>query len=202
MLLLHLKRSGMHATASEASTPYLQSGQLVLVPFSAKHLTATYVGWLNDPEVVRYSEQRHRRHSLQSCENFVQNFSAAGHLLWAIETTNGPHIGNITATLDFKNRLADIGILIGDPHSRGKGHGLAAWGAVLQFLQNHPSFDKVTGGSLSTNMPMLSIMEKCGMTADGVRLRHYLWEGQKVDILHRALHCPKNDQTGSSALGQ
>lgn len=192
----------MHATASEGGTPQLQSGQLVLVPFRAKHLSATYVSWLNDPVVVRYSEQRHRKHSLQSCANYLQQFEAAGNLFWAIETADGMHIGNITATLDVRNRLADIGILIGDPNSRGKGHGLAAWGSVLRFLQNHPCIDKVTGGCLSTNQPMISIMDKCAMTPDGVRLKHYLWEGQKVDIIYRALHCPKHDQTGSSELGR
>lgn len=202
MLFRHLKRSGMPATASETGTPRLQSGQLVLVPFSTRHLTETYVGWLNDPTVVRYSEQRHRSHSLQSCASYFQQFTAAGNLFWAMENADALHIGNITASLDTRNRLADIGILIGDPNARGKGHGLAAWGAVLRFLQDHPGVDKVTGGCLATNTPMISIMDKSGMVPDGVRLRHYLWEGQKIDIIYRSLHCPKNDQTGSSGLGQ
>ncbi len=191
----------MPATASETTAPHLQTGHLKLVPFSARHLTATYVGWLNDPSVVRYSEQRHRSHSLQSCANYVEQFTTAGNFFWAIETAEAIHIGNITASLDSKNRLADIGILIGDPNARGKGHGLAAWGGVLGYLQDHPGIDKVTGGSLANNTPMLSIMDKSGMVPDGVRHRHYLWEGQKIDIIYRALHCQKHDQTARSGLG-
>lgn len=49
--------------------PPLDPGPCRVVRFADRHLTERYVGWLNDPAVVRYSEQRHSRHTLWSRRN-------------------------------------------------------------------------------------------------------------------------------------
>jgi hypothetical protein len=38
-----------------------------LRPFEAADINATYLGWLNDPEVTRYSNQRFHQHTPESC---------------------------------------------------------------------------------------------------------------------------------------
>jgi len=58
-----------------AERPVLQTARLRMVPFSEAHLTTRYVGWLNDPEVVRYSEQRHQTHTIESCRSYLLSFS-------------------------------------------------------------------------------------------------------------------------------
>ena len=80
-----------------AKAPRLNTERLTLMPFSAEFLTQGYVAWLNDPEVVRYSEQRHRNHTLESCRQFVETFAGGPSHLWAIiEKKQGfGHIGNI-----------------------------------------------------------------------------------------------------------
>lgn len=168
---------------------YLAAGGLLLVPFSQLHLTTAYVSWLNDLQTVRFSEQRHKLHSLATCAAYVASHVKNGNLIWAIEDEQSVHVGNITATIDSINRVADIGILIGDPSARGKGSGFLAWRAVLEHLMALKRLDKVTGGCLSTNLAMIKIMEKCNMIADGQRIGHHVWEGTRVDVLYRAIFC-------------
>lgn len=168
------------------AAPVLSAGAAQVVPFSRRHLTDQYIAWLNDPDVVRFSENRHRTHSLEACTAYVLGFSSGPSLLWAIETTDLGHVGNVTASVDPKNRNADIGILIGDARAKGRGLGKAVWSAVLDFLCGEDGLDKVTGGCLATNIAMVRIMQQSGMIPDGKRSGHYLWEGKRIDLVYFA----------------
>jgi RimJ/RimL family protein N-acetyltransferase len=166
----------------------LETPRLRLTPFADRHLTDRYVSWLNDSEVVRFSEQRHSRHSLESCRAYVESFRGSASQLWAIELRARAdlHVGNIAAYVDAPNKLADVTILIGDREVWGGGIGLEAWTAVCDFLIDRAGIRKVTAGTLATNAGMLSIMRRSGMVDDGRRLNHYLVDGQPVDLVYAA----------------
>ena len=172
-----------------AETVPIETARLRIVPFSEDYLTPRYVAWLNDPVVVRYSEQRHRRHTIESCRDYWRSFAGTAHQFWAILVSESHlgHIGNINAHVDEKNRLADVGILIGEKTVWGQGYGLEAWSAVCKHLLDEEGMRKVTAGTMAVNEGMLRIMERSGMAADGRRLRHYLFEGKETDIIHMAL---------------
>lgn len=171
-----------------AVSPVLETARLRLEPFSERHLTMRYIGWLNDPEVVRYSEQRHRRHTLRSATAYLRSFEGTANLFWAILAKDAAsHVGNITAYVDTANSVADIGILIGDKEIWGRGYGTEAWSAVCRFLLDDAGLRKVTGGTMSTNAGMLAIMRRSGMREDGVRRRQVVIDGNEVDLVHMAL---------------
>jgi len=172
-----------------ARSPDIRTSRLLITPFCERHLTPRYVGWLNDSEVMRYSEQRHRKHDLESCRSYQESFEGTPNYFWAIEEMeNGlGHIGNINAYVSEKNLLADIGILIGAKEAQNKRYGREAWTGVCNYLFKHLHLRKVTAGTLSVNVPMQKLMDRVGMINDGVRKRHYLFEGQEVDVVHMAL---------------
>lgn len=145
--------------------PVLETRRLVLQPFPDDLLTDTYVGWLNDPEVVRFSEQRHITHTLESCRDFVASFAGTPNGLWAIrDKTRGLcHIGNISTDVDPRTGTGDIRILIGDRAAWGTGLGAEAWMAVMAHLFDDLGLAEVTAGTLAGNVGMLKIMEKSGM---------------------------------------
>ena len=112
-----------------AAAPTLETNRLKLVSFAEGHLTKRYIGWLNDPEVVRYSEQRHRTHTADSCRRFVATFADGPSHLWAIVAKDAGlgHIGNVNSAVDAPNRTADVAILIGEKKAWGRGFGAEAW---------------------------------------------------------------------------
>jgi len=174
--------------------PTLSTERLLLVPFGATHLNDRYVSWLNDPDVVQFSEQRHRSHDLSSCEAFVRSFDHGPNHLWAIEEQkSGRHIGNITTACDVPNKIADIQILLGERDIWGYGYGAEAWQAVMDYLFNS-GFRKVTAGTMAVNHGMLKIMSKCGMQVEGRRADHFIFEGRSVDLIFSAAFAA-NDQT-------
>lgn len=172
-----------------AQAPTILTDRLVLVPFSEEHLTPQYVAWLNDPEVVRFSEQRHSSHDMDSCMAYFRSFVASPHYYWAITTADqgARHIGNITAHVDVPNRLADIGILIGEKQAWGSGYGTEAWGAVCNYLLGNAGLRKVVAGAMASNAGMLGIMRKAGMVEEARRTQQYLRDGQPEDMVYCAL---------------
>jgi RimJ/RimL family protein N-acetyltransferase len=171
-------------------TPTLITPRLRLVPFDAdRHLTAAYVGWLNDPVVTRYSENRHRRHTAASCAAYVAAVQTTGHPFWAVERleADGRHIGNLTAYLDRPNRIADLAIMIGDPAARSCGLGLEAWRASLDWLLGPAGGQrKVTAGTMAANRAMLRVMTDSGMVEEGRRRGQFLLDGAPVDMVMAA----------------
>lgn len=172
-----------------ATSPEIRTRRMSITPFCEKHLTRNYIAWLNDAELMRYSEQRHKKHSLESCRAYWQSFSGKPHYFWAIEEIESGfgHIGNINTYLDTKNLIGDIGILIGEKEAQNKGYGLEAWVGVCKFLFQKASIRKITAGTLSVNIPMLKVMRRVGMVEDGVRKRHYIYNGKEIDIVYMAL---------------
>ncbi len=170
------------------SKPEIRTKRLLITPFREKHLTQCYVGWLNDPELMSFSEHRYKMHTLDSCRTYWKSFEGTSNFFWAIEEIevgNG-HIGNINAYIDKNNLLADVGILIGVKEVQNKGYGIEAWLGVCEFLFKKAGIRKITGGTMSLNVPMVKLMHRAGMVNDGVRKKHYLVEGKEVDILYMA----------------
>jgi RimJ/RimL family protein N-acetyltransferase len=158
------------------------------MPFTPRHLTQRYVGWLNDPEVVRYSEQRHRLHTLDSCRSYFASFEGSDSHFLAIEAADEAlgHIGNITVSVDRHNQMADLSIMIGEKTAWGGGFATAAWCAVMEDQLGRAGLRKITAGTMSVNTSMVKLMERSGMTIEARRARHFLYEGIEVDLVQAA----------------
>jgi ribosomal-protein-alanine N-acetyltransferase len=166
----------------------LETERLRLEPFAECHLTHRYVGWLNDPQVVRFSEQRHHHHTIESCRAYLQSFSESRNYFWAIVVRDGgDHVGNITAVMDVANGLGDVAVLIGDRRHWGEGIATEAWIRVCSFLIDEVGVRKVTAGTVAANEAMIAIMHRAGMREDGRRRRHHLIEGAEIDLVYMAL---------------
>ena len=152
---------------------------LRLVKFDPeKHLTQKYVSWLNDPQTVRFSEQRHKEHTLQSCREYAESRAN----LLAIEL-DGDHIGNVDISFDSPNEVADIAILLGTCHNMGYGN--RAFRLAMAICRDLGA-RKITCGTMAVNLPMRRIAEKCGMKEDGRRSGHFVCEGKEIDLIHYA----------------
>lgn len=167
----------------------IQTERLLLEPFSETHLTGELVEWLNDPEVVRYSDNRHRRHTLSTSREYLRSFSDSPNCYWAILLRVGEPgmIGSITSYIDRDNRVADIGILVGDKRCWCGGYGVEAFSGVVDWLFRSRGMRKVTAGTMAANAGMLGIMRKIGMREEARKQRHYLLDQAEVDMVCGAI---------------
>ena len=172
-------------SGKQKETARIDRGQVGLVPFTEDFLTPVYVGWLNDAEVVQYSRQRFSKHTEESCRNYLDYMKKSGDFFRAIlDRKSGKHIGNISASIDRQNSVADIAIMIGERAIWGKGYGLDAWMAAMEYLHHEAGIRMVTGGCMATNKGMMRVMEKAGMKPYYTRAGYFLDHGQAVDSVH------------------
>ena len=172
-----------------ATSPDIRTPRLLITAFSERYLSPRYVGWLNNPDVTRFSEQRHRTHTMESCRAYLESFAHTPNYFWALLETGRDflHIGNVNAYVDSANGTADAGILIGEMSAWGKGYAVEAFEAVIGYLIEERGIRKVTAGTLLANARMVKVMEKAGMIEDGIRKRQYLWNGTEADAIHMAV---------------
>lgn len=163
--------------------PLIRCARLTLLPFAERHLTDRYVSWLNDPEVVRFSEQRHSRHSVESSGAYAASFSGSSNSFIAMETELHGHIGNMTVTRDLPNRTADLAIMIGHRPAWGQGYAAEAWSAIMRHLLQSEKLRKVTAGTMAENHAMLKLMRRTGMKIEGHRSRQFVLDGREVDLV-------------------
>jgi RimJ/RimL family protein N-acetyltransferase len=156
--------------------------RLYLKPFDASCITLDHLRWLNDKVALRYSRQRLRVHTHESCLEYLHSFERTPHFYWSVQRiSDGRPIGSMTAYVDSIAQTADMGILIGDPDSKGKGLGSEAWGLGLRTLFEKEHLRKVTAGTLALNLPMIHICHKWGMLREGIVREYELIDNQPVD---------------------
>ena len=55
---------------------FMLQGEKVLIRlFDIQDITKSYINWLNDAEVVRYSNQRFTNHTYESCVRYLSSFT-------------------------------------------------------------------------------------------------------------------------------
>jgi len=168
----------------DAKCVQLYGSRVVLSDFEKKDLDGTYISWLNDPEVVRYSNQRFSQHSLESCERYRRTFKGTGNYFLSVQRKdNQCKIGTVTAYINPHHRTADLGILIGDKSVWGCGYGIDAWMTLVHWVEVDHSVRKITAGALSLNKPMIKILEKSEFHVEAVRHNQEIYRGVPEDIV-------------------
>ena len=147
-------------------------------------ISERYIGWLNNKELVRFSNQRFMTHDKASCREFFDSISRSNSVFLAVKHTAHGHIGTMTVHFNQRHGTADMGILIGEISVPGAGS--SVWSLVMDEVLKLQGLRKVTAGTLSCNKAMLGVIRKSDMVPDGIRVQHELVEGVAFDMLHFA----------------
>lgn len=165
----------------------LPGGRLVLRAFAASDITSDYIGWLNDPAVVRFSNQRFRRHDVASCQAYLSGFKDSPNLFLAIiELASDRMIGTMTVYHSVQHETADIGIMIGNRTVWGRGYGKEAFSLLVSALLRTPGIRKITAGCLACNVGMVEVMKYAGLHWEATRHAQELVDGEPEDVVYFA----------------
>ncbi len=155
---------------------------LYFSPTYTEEDVATMVKWLNDKNLMRYSEQRHKEHTVEGQCNYISTFKYPDFFLSIRK--HSLLIGSITAYVDKPNSVANLGLLIGWP---GHGYGTEAWGMLLNGLRTN-RIRKVEAGCMSDNIGMMRVCEKSGMLIEGWQNKHFILDdGSYSHLVHWGL---------------
>jgi [ribosomal protein S5]-alanine N-acetyltransferase len=144
----------------------LRGPRVTLTPFGPGDVTARYVGWLNDPEVNRYSRRAGRKTTIADAHRYLAQLRPDEHIL-VIRTAVHGHVGNLKlGPVDWDNSRADISILIGETAAWGCGIGSEAIYVLSRHLFHTVGLNRLEAGS--HNPAFLRLVEKLGWTREGV----------------------------------
>lgn len=166
-------------------SPDLIGRKVRLRRFTEADITDDYIGWLNDPIVTRFSNQRFVRHDSDSCRRYLASFDGTPNLFVSVRRLGDDHaIGTMTAYVSPHHGTVDVGILIGERAVWSGGYGQDAWNSLTDWLLSRPDIRKVTAGTAAVNEAMIRLAERSGMALEGRRLRQEIIQGEEVDILY------------------
>lgn len=162
----------------------ISSERLLIHPIPINHssVAAVMADWLNRPETVRYSGQRHKKHTMRSQKAYIKSFYGQPAMLRGIyRKDNQVMIGSITAYFDEHNGLANVGILIG--FAKGQGFGREAWGAFCDRLFDQ-GIRKIEAGCMSVNKAMMAVCQGYQMVEEGRQFKHFSIDSYHCDLVH------------------
>jgi len=166
-------------------------GKLVRIRAYEKSDLDAVMAWVNDEEVIRnLAAPMLFPLSRLAEENFVEaNARGSGpEHTWAIETLAGDYLGGIgLMTVDWINRSAQVGIVIGSKLHWGKGFGTDAMRVVLRFAFDKMNLHRVWLNVYDFNVRGIKSYEKCGFRREGVQREYRYLDGRYHDSLLMAI---------------
>ena len=148
----------------------IESKRLLLRPVELTDVNERYRAWMNDPAVMKYTESRFQTHALEQIRQYVASVQAdpSSRVFAIIEHESGKHIGNIKiGHIHPVHRHADVGIIIGDKASWGKGYATESLQLVAGFAGRNLKLHKLTAGIYANNLGSLQAFLKAGFVLEG-----------------------------------
>ncbi|MGD1997063.1 MAG: GNAT family N-acetyltransferase [Anaerolineae bacterium] len=146
-----------------------------------------FVRWFSDPEV--------RRHLLvylpfslaqeeKWYEGLLERIERSEVVVLAIETAEGIHIGNVgLEQISWKDRSAELGIVIGEREHWGQGYGTDAILTLLRLAFEEMNLHRVYLRVDADNIRGIRCYEKCGFHREGTLRDAVFREGRYHDQL-------------------
>ncbi len=140
--------------------------------------------WSNDPE-IQYNlggwhfpsnfQDIEEWYSKLSCNSTNQRFTIVTKDLGVIGTAN-------LINIDWKNKNAFHGMLLGDKDIRGKGYGIDTVMSIMRYAFEELGLERLEGSMIEYNYPSLKLyIEKCGWLEEGRQIRWYFRKNQFWD---------------------
>lgn len=163
---------------------FLSCGSIFLGPLSVNDSFKSYAQWVNDQETTLYMSSGIFPKNAESLKKYITDYANNdnGILLGIFLKKSSKHIGNITIhQIDWVNRNAKIGILIGDKKSRGKGYATPVIRVLSQHAFDRLNLHKLYAGIVKDNEASRRAFEKAGYKVEGVMKEHFYHRNKYYD---------------------
>ena len=143
-----------------------------------------YVEWMRDEETVRFLESRWKTYTLENLKEYVNeiNESRTDFLFGIFLRENDEHIGNIkVGDVDYVHQHGNVGIMIGDKNSRGKGCGRESIQLVTKYAFEELNLNSLIAGICANNTGCYKAFLSAGYNKAGSLKRYMFYKGKYVD---------------------
>ncbi len=164
----------------------MEGTSIRLRPLDERDLDAMY-RWHSDTELIRYMQAYQDPPITHSqIEKRIQKSLAGSHdrVDMIIESKDGQRAGVVyLQDIDYRNRKAEIGVIVGEHDQQGKGMGTEAVEMILQVGFERLSLHRIYGSIDPANVPSIRVFENLGFTRDGALREDWWANGQPWDAI-------------------
>ena len=181
------KRNDKRKRHKKIQLPVLSGKKVQLKIFLDDQLfDERYFRWLKDKEVMKTIGRNEYMHDVQFSDvmTYVRNLQLSDHdYFFAIQVRKtGEFIGTAKiGSIDWANKTADIGIMIGEKNYWGKGLATETLYLLCEVAFKEMHLRKLTGGCMERNIAMNRCFKKIGFIKEGVRRKQNLLENEYTD---------------------
>lgn len=166
---------------------YLIAQNVYLRPFERSDVNGPYRDWINDPEVIQFLASGTFPLTDDALLSYYEsNISSNKQVLFAIiEKETDKHIGNARIyNVDWVNRKAHRGIMIGDKSCWSRGYGSEVINLISYYGFETLNLRKLSSTTVGDNVGIIKVNEKCGYRQEG-RLREEFYRlGRYYDVVY------------------
>jgi RimJ/RimL family protein N-acetyltransferase len=170
--------------------PFLEGRQIYLRPLERSDLSASYLAWINDPEVTRYLEVGTFPSTMDDLEKFYESVAGTrtNVLMTIVHKESNAHIGNLKlGPIDWVHRRAVFGILIGEKRFWSCGIGQEATRLIVEYAFERLNLHRVVLGVVAEHEPAVRCYEKVGFKIEGRAREDLFKDGEYKDRLWMGL---------------
>lgn len=140
--------------------------------------------WSNDPEIQYWLGGWHFPGNKNDIEKWFSSISLKStNQRFCIETESDGLIGTANIVdIDWKNRNAFHGMLLGDKDIRGKGYGKDTVLTIMKYAFEELGLNRLDGSIIEYNKASHRLyIEKCGWEVEGIKEDWYYRKGRYWD---------------------
>jgi len=148
--------------------------------------------WVNDPEIVEYlSDIFLYPHAEQSTESYLDEILSGegnGRGFVIADPATEAYLGQVNLdSIDWKNRVGRIGIVIGSAENFGRGYGTEAMRLLVEFAFREMNLNRLELEVYEFNERAIRSYERVGFVQEGrLRERQYK-KGRYWDVIQMGL---------------
>lgn len=144
---------------------HIDTPRFRLRPLTVADVSETYLEWFRDPAAQHHIQAADSTRTLDDLRAYIRARQDRADVLFLgiFEAETGLHVGNIKfEPVDTAAGTAVMGILIGEPGSRGKGAAAEVLRATGDWLRLHRGIRKIVLGVSADNTRAIRAYESVG----------------------------------------
>lgn len=169
---------------------FIEGKDIFLGTLSRKEKLDSYANWINNQETTLFMGSGRFPLDNEELKDYIESYrnSKDGMILGIFLKRSSKHIGNITLhQIDWRNRNAEVGVIVGDKRVRGKGHATEAIKLVVEHAFNRLDLRKIYAGMIKGNEASKGAFEKIGFKVEGILKEHFYLNGEYLDCYRMGL---------------
>ena len=161
----------------------LLKSKIILKKISPKNISLNYIKWMNDPEVVQFTEQKNKKHTRKNIGLFLKKtnediFSEIYGIFYEKILIGTVKIGKINNI----HKTAEISYIIGNKKFWNKGIATFVVKKICDYIFGKLKLKKIIAGTYSVAISSQKILIKNGFKLEGILKKQILFKNKRIDL--------------------